>query len=511
MNRLIKGIYASLMLCFVLMSCDNKEPIDQIIPPTPHDAVYLLKAESSIVTIPVKAQGEWTVSIEPNTCDWIYLITTSGNGNKDLKLSVGTNLGEVMREATIRVSNATSHVDYTIRQLLDDDNSASDAQYDNSGLGYGVKMQPTEGGLGIYSFIKSYSIINFEQLGDGSVLDEPNFVRTVPYDDFKFIVKDLNTYQNEERELKASLDLNISYGLFKLGLSGNFKMYGAQQDTTKCFGAIVTYPTNILRLNYSHLTANYKENRTSPEDELYRTKRAHLFNSEFLTCHDKIEELVANNVKYVKNPTEGSDASTIELWKNLEKLNDNFGPVFIDQVLQGGNVDIDFQVADNSATDTLAIHGKLKSSFNSLFSFDVEVTADYLNDVSSHLDGATLIVDAQGGSLKTKKELIKSLTSLTSLKSKTEEKAAEKAAEKAEERTFDLDTVMNAIEKWADTIEKDKKVTNIHFETTPIWNLFSTDAAIVLKSYFKDKYPNAKDEKGKEHCPYSYNIQVLAN
>ena len=117
MNRLIKGIYASLMICFVLMSCDNKEPIDQINPPTPQDAVYILEAESSIVTIPVKAQGDWTVSVEPNTCDWIYLITTSGNGNNDLKLSVGTNLGDVMREATIRVSNATSYVDYTIRQL----------------------------------------------------------------------------------------------------------------------------------------------------------------------------------------------------------------------------------------------------------------------------------------------------------------------------------------------------------------------------------------------------------
>jgi hypothetical protein len=258
-----------------------------------------------------------------------------------------------------------------------------------------------------------------------------------------------------------------------------------------------------LRLNYSHLTANYKENRTSPEDELYRTKRAHLFNSEFLTCHDKIEELVANNVKYVKNPTEGSDASSIELWQKLEKLNDTYGPVFIDQVLQGGNVDIDFQVADHSATDTLAIHGKLKSSFNSLFSLEVEATADYLNQISSHLDGSTLTVDAQGGSLSTKKELIESLASLTSLKSKTEEKT--------EEKTFDLDVVLNAIEKWADTIENDKKVTNIHFETTPIWNLFSTDAAIVLKKYFKDKYPNAVDDKGKEYCPYSYNIQVLAN
>ena len=109
--------------------------------------------------------------------------------------------------------------------------------------------------------------------------------------------------------------------------------------------------------------------------------------------------------------------------------------------------------------------------------------------------------------MKTKKDLIKSLASLTSLKSNTEENIEANT----EEKTFDLDIVMDAIEKWADTIEKDKKVANIHFETTPIWNLFSADAADILKNYFKDKYPNAVDDKGKEYCPYSYNIQALAN
>ena len=499
MNRLIKGIYASLMICFVLMSCDNKEPIDQINPPTPQDAVYILEAESSIVTIPVKAQGDWTVSVEPNTCDWIYLITTSGNGNKDLKLSVGTNLGDVMREATIRVSNATSYVDYTIRQLLDDDNSASDAKYVNSGLGYGVKMQPTESKFGIYSLMKSYSVINFSNLGNGSVLDEPDFIRVLPFGDLNMVVKDLNTYENEERELKASLDLNISYGLFKLGLSGNFKMYGAQHDTTKCFGAIVSYPTNLLSLNYSDLTANYSKNRTSPEDSTYRKKRALLFNSQFLTHHDKIEELVANKVVYVKNPAAGSDASSIELWDHLEKLNDYFGPVFITQVSQGGNVDIDFQVANSSATDTLAIHGKLKASFNSLFSFDVEASADYLNDISSRIDGATLVVHAQGGSLETQMDLANKLASLSSMSRKD----------------FDisqaLDTAKVAIVNWAKSMNADpQSVANLEIGSAPIWDLFSSDAAIVLKKYFKDKYPNALDEKGKEYCPYFYNIQALA-
>ena len=113
--------------------------------------------------------------------------------------------------------------------------------------------------------------------------------------------------------------------------------------------------------------------------------------------------------------------------------------------------------------------------------------------------------------MKTKKDLIKSLASLTSIKSNTEEKTEAKTEAKTEEKTFDLDIVMDAIEKWADTIEKDKKVANIHFETTPIWNLFSADAADILKNYFKDKYPNAVDDKGKEYCPYSYNIQALAN
>ena len=135
-----------------------------------------------------------------------------------------------------------------------------------------------------------------------------------------------------------------------------------------------------------------------------------------------------------------------------------------------------------------------------MFSFDVEVSADYLNDISSRIDGATLVVHAQGGSLETQMDLANKLASLSSMSRKD----------------FDisqaLDTAKVAIVNWAKSMNADpQSVANLEIGSAPIWDLFSSDAAIVLKKYFKDKYPNALDEKGKEYCPYFYNIQALAN
>lgn len=168
--------------------------------------------------------------------------------------------------------------------------------------------------------------------------------------------------------------------------------------------------------------------------------------------------------------------------------------MFITSVEYGGSAEIDFRVTESVSTDTLAIRGKLNASFNNLFSFDVEVAATYDNYVKGFMKGSTLRVTVNGGSLSAQKKLTDSLAPLTTGKD------------------FDVPTITEALVVWAESVKSESSdIEATSFSTIAIWELFTDDAADVIKEYFKQKYPNTKDEKGNVVCPYAFNVEALAS
>ena len=480
MKKLFQLLCLGLSLT-VAVSCSEKDDLGAIIQPNDEEALCRVWAEETITSFSIKAEGDWSASVISEDSEWVYLITTKGNGNGDVLFSVGENDGEIAREAVVRISNATSHADYTIRQFVDNDNT----QYQQtSDLGFGVNVNPTDGNDGIHNFKKTSIFKN-------NVFNNPDYVYLYNKSKFTCELQDMVEYQNEERNIGANLKLDISYGLFKLGLSGSFKMYGAQKDSSRCYGAVVKYPVRTLKFNYSGMDDYLSIN---DDDLQHNEERAEHFNSAFLNYHDNIEKLVEDGTELTWAPKKDKNDPQWQLWNNLELLNKKYGPMFITSVEYGGSAEIDFRVTESVSTDTLAIRGKLNASFNRLFSFDVEVAATYDNYVKGFMKGSTLRVTVNGGSLSAQKKLTDSLAPLTTGKD------------------FNVPTITEALVVWAESVKSESSdIEATSFSTMAIWELFTDDAADVIKEYFKQKYPNTKDEKGNVVCPYAFNVEALAS
>lgn len=469
-----------------LSSCSDDDDTPMLDIPNGEKTEIVLDCNDKFVSLPISSNGKWKAYVVDNgsdDTDWIALIKKEGNGNEVLQVAVDYNETGITRNAVVRFSNGKQTVDYTINQGVNNDsedgeNSANDSKYHNTGIGKGlsVKAAASGGGADYESLLKS-QIFNYSAMKEVDVKDVPDLVTEELGNRTSISFSDFNSLQNQEKSIKANLNVDISYGLFKLGLSGNFNMYGSEKDTISTYAATASIPRSTLRMDYELLASDYAPWSPNINDTI-NAKRLHLFSSTFINIHDIIEKYVSEK-KTIDDP---------QLLKELNKLDKKFGPVFTTMVKKGGSVDIDFQVKNMESIDTLKIGGKLTASFNSLFSLKAEAAADYFNASHSFMEGSTLNITVNGGELSSLPILANALKATTS------------------KDGYNTEHMLQAVITWAEGVT----VTNgviINVSVAGIWELFSEEAGEVLKEFFKNKYPNNQDGTS----PYLFNVAAMAD
>lgn len=466
-------VFASIILC----SCDSDD-IRNISVPDGVNTIQNVDAVNAIYELPVQSDGEWTVT-RNDADNWVYLISEKGTGNGNVQLSLSTNLTENARTATIRISDNTGSVDYTIHQppyTGDGQNSAADVKYENSGLGKGIYINSGGGESHVYDLM-SQQIFQFKKMGDPLVQDLGDFVTSQDMSKTACVTKNFSSGETPLTDITADLTVNVKYGLFSLDLTGHFHMFGTSRDTTQTWAASVSRPMTYSTLNYSNIAGNYawKENM----DDDYKKVRACLLSSEFLNIQDNIETLV----------NQGKTEKDEELTELLDQLDDEYGPAFIKAVTRGGVADIDFRKSESMSKDTLAISGTLTVGFNSLFSIDVKASASYLRTAQAFTKGGALAINIEGGDVKTHDQLATAIGRIC-------------------ETEYDLEKILGEVTKWTSSITLENSAIS-DITVTGIWTLFSNQSKNIVKKYLKSKYPNETTEKGEVVCPYMYNIQTM--
>ena len=210
-------------------------------------------------------------------------------------------------------------------------------------------------------------------------------------------------------------------------------------------------------------------------------------NKSFLTIRDSIQTLVKANAKIGNK----------DLDEQLKKLNNNYGPVFCSSVVLGGNTNISVSLAKSVGADTLNVSGKLKTTFSSLFSLDVEADASYMNQDSSYIESSTLSIEITGGSKVARDSLKRSLVEIVKPSTSTDEVNK---------------ILLNKISDWTYSINPDdsKTYTCTDYSLIGIWELFTDQASQnVVMEYMASKYKNKKDDKGVYYSPYTVDIEAM--
>lgn len=328
----------------------------------------------------------------------------------------------------------------------------------------------------------------------GGPVDSQDYVSETKINKYSVEVSNFSQLEKSESDITASLSVNMSFGMFKLGLNGDFKMYGASKDSTVSYAANVNDPKLRVMLQTGNLyeyVAPWDPELYDADDpdemteEEYNTMRQTIFSTTFLNHYQKIVKLVDNNQLTIANYSSNKSLKNI-----LGKLKNQIGAVMITGVTKGGNINIDFKVNEQTASDTMRINGKLDASFTSLFSLNADAAATYLKESSSVTKGSTLSINATGGTLSAGKALASALTDMM-----TTEQTDFKTA---------VDKILTQIVAWDETLTSDNcGITNV--TVMPIWDLFDGEAAEIVKHYMKSQYPNAEDGS----CPYLFNVQKM--
>ena len=482
-TRLFKTLMMGIVV-FTLASCsdDDNDPTINF----PEGTVNSLTTgyEEGEFTIPVLATGDWKATVVPEDAYWLSLITTEGKGNGNVTYLVEPNASDEYRKAQIVLTAGKQTLTYEVTQTSlstsGDEEAQNGAETDYSMFGSSVPV-----GYGMHikgnSTMKKFAanqIFSLNQLLKNNELADYHDrveVEDIPTDQIK--LASAKEFKEQDRSIKANLSVNVQYGMFKLGLKGAFKMSGASTDSTFVYSTVTSVPSQEVSFQHKSLLNAYKD--------IPNNLKAYVMNQSFVVIRDSIQILVKK----------GKKMEDSELKKQLENLNEDYGPVFCTSATLGGNANISLSLGKETATDTLAISGTLNAAFSGLFSLKGEASASYLNQASSYIENSQIDIVITGGSKKGRTDLIKAFGNIVKPGANTNEMN---------------DALIDKISDWADTINpKDSKTfTCTEYALTGIWELFTDkEAQQVVKDYMASIYPNQEDDVS----PYLVNIQTMVN
>lgn len=498
-------------LCVAMASCSDDEVENGIALPEGTPTEVTLGYNNGIQSIPFQATGDWTAKVEydgvtdPDLApEWLGLMSENGIGDATLQFVADANNTTSYRSARIILQSGDNTLEYKVSQQpygFGEENSSLDMSMFGSRipLGYGIRMRPASSSddntmnmlLSQVIVIDGFKDDNplHKELIDALHLDPKSYVRTDTTTNVTMEVGYKEACDSTSRLIGANLKVTVAYGLFKLNLNGSFRMFGSSSDSTYCFSALSTPNKGMFTLNESALNfdlatiAGCKENTSDDPDAKTKkesAKRAEtlILSNGFIKLRDEIEKEVAKNNEYQPGAKD-------VLARKLKALDTQFGPAYIRSAYIGASAELSYNFTRQENTDTLKIHGDLTLGLNSLLSLNVSAAADYNNYMKSHMQESAFRYRIKGGDAIAAQAMGSDLAKLMSANSQVT-----------------AETVTEKLNTWSHTVNS-KNATCISYLPTPIWTLFSDEAAYQVMRYFWDAYPNTSDGA----CPYTFDVR----
>lgn len=493
-------------LCAALVSCSDDVVENGIRLPEGTPTGVTLDYNNRNQSISVQANGDWSATVvydgvtDPDSApEWLGLLSEKGTGNATLEFVADANNTPAYRSARIILECGDDTLEYKVGQQpygFGEDNANLDMSMFGSRipLGYGIRMRPASSSDdNTMNMLLGQVIVpdgfndspGHKALIDALELSPQNYVRTDTTTNVTMDVVHKEACDSTSRLIGANLKVTVAYGLFKLNLNGSFRMFGGSTDSTYCYSAMSTPNKGMFTFNESALNydlgniAECKADDTSATLQGQAKKaEALILSNSFIKLRDAIEKEVAERKVYVKN---GDDM----LNKKIRALDSQFGPAYIRSASIGASAELTYNFTMQENTDTMKIHGDLTLGLNSLLSLDVTASADYNNYMKSHMKESAFRYRIKGGDVNAAHSMGSDLARLMSA-----------------DTQITPETVTEKLNAWAQTVNT-KNATCISFYPTPIWTLFSDEAAYQLMRYFWDAYPNTSDGA----CPYTFDVQ----
>lgn len=498
---------AAMFFAAVLSSCSDETLVSSISLPDGTPSQVTLSCDNVLMSVPVEASGDWTAKVvydgssqaedSEELSGWLGLITESGNGNATVDYTVDANNTPDLRSATIVITSGDKTIEYKVLQQpvgYGDDNEDIDMSMFGKQvpLGFGIRMLKANGNTKMSNILLN-QVMRIDGLSTKNAkvkalvekfqLSPSEYVSVDSTVEVNSTLISKESVEASSRDILANLKVTVAYGLFKLNLNGDFKMFGASDDKNFNFSAMTApkkgsfgIQQGVINMDLAYLEDEDGDDAATARDK--KVARQLIFSNKFLQMRDSIEKYVAAGETYSKGNN--------NLYKKIRAFDNVFGPAYIAGADVGGSAELNYLFSMKEGIDTMKIKGDLTIGINALLKLDVSASAEYDNYMKSHLKESTFNYSIKGGDASKAYGLGADLANLM----------------KAND-VIDVATVQKKLSEWAQSL-KFANSTCISYSPEPIWNLFSNEAAEQLMHYFWDRYPNNGDA-----CPYTFDVRHI--
>lgn len=463
MKGLLKKLFFTLLcgsLCYALSSCDDENEnhgshvgfgeerldIDRL------GGYYRLNVH-------VEEGQAWTLSV-PETNEWITVLTPTGKGDASVELYIEDNgTKESRTDNLVLVTENGTKVQIPVSQtnLLNGESMPENDDvefydvFNNKGIGKGYDIINRKVKQSVVQMTGLKKLINGE---DAPYADLGLYTEApIAASDVKIISYD--SIDNKLDSINVSLKIGVSFGLFKLDISGAYISGEKVADANVTYRLGCRYPVYEASLGYADLLGYVAE------EEDAKIKRQ-MLSIGFLNLRDKIDELA-------ENPS----ANKAQLDAALVKLDATYGPVVVTGTTLGGEMTMKLDADSFDVADNMGIKGDASLSIQAAISITGEAHADYIRKGEMLLSHSNLELTMLGGQVAKGQEMAKYLTSTMAVK-------------RAEVNQLATDWANSIVMDGAN--KKNNTAEVVEMTLTPIWSFFDDEVAVIVQDYIVKKY-----------------------
>ena len=456
-----KFFWGSAILCCVLglgtVSCSDDDDKEFSIEETYTKDGITTQYDGGIYKIKVKGNSEWVATV-PDGNEWINLVVNKGKGNEELVILVEQSYDGSGRNADVTVTSGSDKLVIPVRQVANRDNAMDGfSTITNKGLGYGFDPKNYTRG--------TYSILNLKAIDAVKATDDimyGNLISETRLPELKALDANVDSLEDKSDTLNIKLSCDISYGTFKLGISGGLHSHEHRVTKARVINVAAKYPMYEASFDLSAVMDVYKEwvEEGMPKKLADGTPdyRGYMINKSIMSKIETLEKEVTS--KKVNN---FKDDASIE--NRCRDLVNQLGPCFMSRATLGGSYDMHF-ILDSINTnqtfrmDSAKVTAEIKTG---LFQLKAGVSAEYKKHMTEILKHGNYDAIIKGGG--------------------TNEQEAVYAQFKKEDHDCS-----EQVRLWVNSLklEKDPNVSNVTLvscDLMPIWSLLGENSKKIMVQY----------------------------
>ena len=452
----------------ILSSCTDDVKKDELEINNGESEVTINRLGGS-VEIPVTTPGEWEASIVQGNDNrsWCNLDRTTGTASDKIVVNVdyfSLKYQKQNRTVSIVVKSGQDTKTVVLRQyigLTDGEtvsNDESSAYYPDlwHGKGVGRGLDATTGDPANDYVVNIKNVIEYSKQADYSTLfsqtNEPGMTVGAVWCD---------TLENNMDSLRVTMEVNVKFAKFKLGITGEYKNYGSVAEHTSTYNgsqdlAYLTSSLSVSDLRY-YLSEDWDEenNKWKTGNDLISRK---LIATGFLKRYSTIMQHQDND-----------DA----LEDDVIDLLENCGAFIISGATLGGSIFTSVQYDSLAVNDKYHISGGITGNYiQAVVDVSGNLAAGYQKEGLDIWQSSSYYCEVSGGNTNAYDALLKQM----------------------EVNTPDRAKLTEAAQDWMRSIictdDNSNNAAVIKYRYTGIWNIFPSKVARKVKKIIEEEYKN---------------------